>query len=585
MATATRAKDLARRSPKKYVEEALYRRLFRRGSTPQAVREEVDGFLGSRKRAFKWEVAVCVRRLRRQELYRPALKTRSDGGGVLTAGNTPCEVPLTGVAACHGLLAVQRSGFVLQICFAGHKILTEVMTRRGMNPTVGDQAIRLDLVAKSRGIAAAEKYFMDLPETSKTHLTYGALLNCYCKELMTEKAESLMEKMKELNFAFTAMSYNSLMTLYTKVNKPEMVPSIIQDMKADDVLPDVYTYNVWMRSLAARQDILGVERVIEEMTRDGRVAPDWTTYSNLASIYVDAGQSEKAEAALKELEKRNTRNDLEAYQFLITLYGRTQNLVEVHRVWRSLKRNNPRKANMSYLNMIQVLANLKDLPAAEACFKEWEAWYIRPPKTKATDAVTTETSKLEEEASTEASNNDSDVKETEDKGTEELDLKRPKYDIRVANALMKAYVTEGMLDKAIALKKRAKMRGGRLNAKTWEIFMDHYLKVGDLKNAHWCADRAIKKGHSSGRIWVPPHDVTKTLMGYFEKKKDVDGAESFVEVLKKVQKDLGTVVFEPLVRTYAAAGKKFPGMRHRLKIENVELSEETDKLVDSICVD
>ncbi|KAE8785865.1 Pentatricopeptide repeat-containing protein [Hordeum vulgare] len=74
-------------------------------------------------------------------------------------------------------------------------------------------------------------------------------------------------------------------------------------------------------------------------------------------------------------------------------------------------------------------------------------------------------------------------------------------------------------------------------------------------------------------------------MGYFEKKKDVDGAESFVEVLKKVQKDLGTVVFEPLVRTYAAAGKKFPGMRHRLKIENVELSEETDKLVDSICVD
>jgi pentatricopeptide repeat protein len=298
--------------------------------------------------------------------------------------------------------------------------------------------------------------------------------------------------------------------------------------------------------------------VIEEMARDGRVAPDWTTYSNLASIYVDAGLTEKAEAALKALEKRNTGNDLEAYQFLITLYGRTKNFVEVHRVWRSLKRNNPRKADMSYLNMIQVLANLKDLPAAEACFKEWEARYIRPPNTKATDAVTTEASKLGEESTTNASNNDSDVKGTKEKGTEELDLKHPKYDIRVANALIKAYISEGMLDKAIALKKRAKMRGGRLNAKTWEIFMEHYLKEGDLKNAHWCADRAIKKGHSSGRIWVPPRDVTETLMGYFEKKKDVDGAEQFVDVLKKVQKDLGTVVFEPLVRTYAAAGKKFP---------------------------
>lgn len=73
---ATRVKDVARRSSKKYVDEALYRRLFRRGSTPQAVREEVDGFLDSRKRAFKWEVGVCVRRLRKQALYRPALKVR-----------------------------------------------------------------------------------------------------------------------------------------------------------------------------------------------------------------------------------------------------------------------------------------------------------------------------------------------------------------------------------------------------------------------------------------------------------------------------------------------------------------------------
>ncbi|RCV19975.1 hypothetical protein SETIT_4G018800v2 [Setaria italica] len=515
---ATRVKDVARRSTKKYVEEALYRRLFRKGSTPQAVREEVDGFLDSRKRAFKWEVGVCVRRMRRNALYRPALK------------------------------------------------LSEVMARRGMNPTISDQAIRLDLVAKSRGIAAAEKYFLDLPETSKTHLTYGALLNCYCKELMAEKAEALMEKMKELNFAFTAMSFNSLMTLYTKVNQPEKVPSIIQDMKADDVLPDIFTYNVWMRALAALKDIPGVKRVIEEMKRDGRVTPDWT--------------NTKAEASLKELEKRNTSNDIEAYQFLITLYGRTQNLVEVHRVWRSLKRNCPRKANMSYLNMIQVLASLNDLPAAEACFKEWEAQYIHPPKKNMEDSGASTT---EADSSTTVPSNQSDVKGT--KGVEELELKHPKYDIRVANAMIKAYIAEGMLDKAVALKKRAKMRGGRLNAKTWEIFMEHYLKEGDLKMAHWCADRAIKKGHSSGRIWVPPRDVTETLMGYFEKNKDVDGAEQYVEVLKKVQKDLGTLVFEPLVRTYAAAGKKFPGMRQRLKIENVEVGEEAAKLLDSICVD
>ena len=84
-----------------------------------------------------------------------------------------------------------------------------------MNLTNSDHVIRLDLVAKARGIASAEEYFISLPEEAKTHLAYGALLNCYCKRSMTEKAEVLMGKMKELRFASSPMSYNRLTTLYS----------------------------------------------------------------------------------------------------------------------------------------------------------------------------------------------------------------------------------------------------------------------------------------------------------------------------------------------------------------------------------
>ena len=80
--------------------------------------------------------------------------------------------------------------------------LSEVMVRSDMNPTVSDQAILLDLIAKSRCVVAAKQYFLDLPETSKTYFRYHALLNSYSKVLMIEKAESLMEKMEELNFPF-----------------------------------------------------------------------------------------------------------------------------------------------------------------------------------------------------------------------------------------------------------------------------------------------------------------------------------------------------------------------------------------------
>ena len=410
------------------------------------------------------------------------------------------------------------------------------MSKRGMNLTPSDNAIHLDLIAKSRGIVAAEEYFINLPDVAKNHLSYGALLNCYCKELMTEKAKALMEKMKELKFNVSAMSYNSLMTLYTKTHQPEKVPFLIQEMKSADIMPDCYTYNVWMRALAATGNITGVERVIEEMKRDGRVNADWTTFSNLASIYASAKLIQKAEMALKELENLNTARDLGAYQFLITLYGQTGNLIEVHRVWRSLKLAHRKMANISYLNMIQVLINLKDLPAAETSFKEWES-----------------------NCST--------------------------YDIRVVNALLKGYIKEGRIEDAEALKKRAKVKGGRLNAKSWEIFMEYYLAKGEMEHALWCIDRAVKKGRSQGREWGPPAGAVNSLMIHFEEQKDVDRAEKLIGILKSLgrHKELEKELLESLIRVYAAASKGSPGMRQRLKMEGVTVSEDIEKLLHVVC--
>lgn len=480
-----RTKNIDKRS-KKYLGEALYYKLFKEGSDEVSVRHQLNQFLKSRKRVYKWEVGDTIRKLRDRKRFYPALK------------------------------------------------LSDAMSRRGMNMTVSDQAIHLDLIAKTHGVGAAENYFIDLPETSKNHLCYGALLNCYCKELMVEKAEALMEKMKELGLSLTSMSYNSLMTLYTKIGQPEKVSAVIQDMKASDIMPDSFTYNVWMRALAATNDISAVERVLDEMKRDGRVAADWTTYSNLASIYTGAGLFEKAETALKELEKRNTTRSLSAYQFLITLYGQTGNLVEVYRIWRSLRLAFAKTPNISYLNMIQVLVKLKDLPGAEKCLKEWESG-----------------------CST--------------------------YDIRVANALIGAYVKDGLLDKAKKLKEQAQWRGAAANAKTWEIFLECYLRNGDIKSAVDCIENAIYIGRGDGRKWIPDAADVTSIMGHFEQEKDVDSAEGFIDLLKKADDNVAVELFESLIRTYAAAGKTSPSIRRRLKMENVEVNDACKEMLDVIC--
>ncbi|KAF6157409.1 hypothetical protein GIB67_004347 [Kingdonia uniflora] len=483
-----RSKNITGRS-NDFLNGALYERLFKDGSAEKSVQTELNTFLKSSKKVYKWEVGVTIKKLRGRKCFLAALK------------------------------------------------LSEAMVKRGMNMTVSDQAIHLDIIAKARGVPAAENYFANLPEVSKNHLCYGALFNCYCKELQTEKAEALMEKMKELRLFSTSMAYNSLMTLYTKTGQTDKIPTIIQEMKANSVEPDSYSYNVWMRALAAVNDISGVERVIDEMKRDGRVDGDWTTYSNLSSIYVNAGLFQKAEEALKELEKRNVHKNLAAFQFLLTLYGRTGNLLEIKRVWQSMRSAFRKTTDISYINMIRVLVILNDLEGAEKCFQEWESG-------------------------------------------------NPTYDIRIVNILIEAYCKGSMLQKAEELRKKAWSKRAKANVKTWEIFMEYHLKNGDMNLAMDYISKAISTAKKDAKKkWVPRPQVVSTLMSHFEKEGDVEGAEKFVENLKRVKDVLGPDVFEPLIQTYANAGKTSPSMRRRLKMENVEVNEAAENLLKVVCVE
>ncbi|KAL4574007.1 hypothetical protein LXL04_020829 [Taraxacum kok-saghyz] len=268
------------------------------------------------------------------------------------------------------------------------------------------------------------------------------------------------------------------------------------------------------------------------MLRDENVSLDWTTYSNLASIYIDANLIGKAETALKELEKKNAQKNLSAFQHLITLYGKTGNLLEVYRVWRSLKLAFPKTANISYLNMLTVLVKLNDLPGAEKLFREWVSG---------------------------CSN----------------------YDIRIVNVLIGGYLKENLFEKGEELKEVSRRRGAKPNSKTWELFLNYYLENNNIGKAVECVENAI----SIGEKWVLAVTVVGKIMGYFEGIKDVDGAEGFVGILDKVgDGGVGGEVLEGLIRCYAAAGRMSAVIKRRVKMENVELSDEGKSLLEKITV-
>ncbi|OVA16788.1 Pentatricopeptide repeat [Macleaya cordata] len=174
--------------------------------------------------------------------------------------------------------------------------LLDWMEMRGMRLSFGEHAKRIDLLWRTGGIVAAEKYFTDLPIPAKNVFTYGTLLNCFCNEKMTEKAMALLEEMKKLKMELNSFLYSSLMVLHMKLGEPEKVQALAEDMKEKNIAPHIFTYNLLMSSYASLNDIEGVERVFKEVEGGSKVMPEWDFYCNLAGIYVGAGLFEKADS-------------------------------------------------------------------------------------------------------------------------------------------------------------------------------------------------------------------------------------------------------------------------------------------------
>jgi pentatricopeptide repeat protein len=393
-----------------------------------------------------------------------------------------------------------------------------------------DHALRLDLLSKTKGILAAEEYFNILPPTAKDRLTYGALLNCYCKELMEDKALALFKKMGELNFLSSDLAFNNLMSLYMRLNQPEKVPPLVQEMKQRSIPPSTFTYNIWMNSYASLNDMEGVERVM----REDESKCDWTKYSNLAAIYVKARLFEEAESALKKLEEVMKPPKREAYHYMISLYAGTNNLDEVNRVWNSLKSTFPKVNNMSYLAMLQALRRLQGGDSVDGltkCYKEWES-------------------------------------------------SCSSYDIRLANVAISVYLSHDMFKEASLVFDTAikRCRGPFFAAR--ESFMVYLLKTHQLDLALSHLEAAVSEAKDSK--WRPTPATAAAFLKYFEAEKDVDGAEKFCSVLKTFD-CLTSNIYHLLLKTYIAAGKSAPKMRQRLKEDHIEISLDLEKLLERVC--
>ncbi|KAK9092537.1 hypothetical protein Syun_027448 [Stephania yunnanensis] len=324
----------------------------------------------------------------------------------------------------------------------------------------GDMAIRLDLISKIHGLEEAEKYFDSIPEQSRGIQTYGALLNCYAHNKSVDKADALMQKMKELGLTMKALPYNVLLNLFYQVGQYEKLDTLMEEMKEKGIEMDKFTFSIRLSACVATSDVEGLERILKRIEDDSQVTVDWKCCAIAADGYIKAGLIDKALKMLKRSEElvlgknKLGKNKRSAYENLLTLYANAGQKDEVYRIWKCYKSSEKKLYNTAYICMISSLSKLGDIPGAEKIIKEWESV-------------------------------------------------KTNYDFKVPNCLIAAYCNNGLLEKAETFMSKEIEKGNKPIPSAWNRLAAAYVKENQIPKA---VD-AVRKSFQASRRWKPNLEV------------------------------------------------------------------------------
>ena len=354
--------------------------------------------------------------------------------------------------------------------------------KRYFDVSIGDVAIRLDLIAKVHGIEEAEKYFNNIPMKLRGIEVYCALLNCYAYVHVkdVEKAEAVMQKIRDLGFDRTLLAFNVLLNLYYQTGNHEKLDALMHEMEEKGIKFDSFTYGIRLSAYAATSDVEGIDKVLQKMESNPESVLNWTIYAVAANGYKKAGIEEKALEMLKKAEGLvNSTRRSKAFEFLLTQYASIGKKDEVIRLWELYKKKE-KIYNRGYISVLTSLLRLDDIESAEEIFEDWE--------------------------------------------TRELT-----YDIRIPNFLIGYYCRKGLLEKAETLVNLVILKGEKPDAKSYNHLATGYILINQLEKAVEAMNEAISACRPR---WKPRQENFAACLEYLKGKGDVEGAVEFLELLR-----------------------------------------------------
>ncbi|XP_024029124.1 pentatricopeptide repeat-containing protein At2g20710, mitochondrial [Morus notabilis] len=352
--------------------------------------------------------------------------------------------------------------------------------KRYMHLSTKDVAARLDLISKVHGLDEAVNYFNDIPAALKIFEVYSTLLNCYANEKSVEKAEEIMQQMRDMWDHKTPICYNIMMNLYYHTEDYDKLDSLMSEMEEKGIPFDTYTFSIRMSAYVAISDVEGVNKIMEKVESYPGLVLDWNFYSVAASSHLNVGLVDKAVEMLKKLEDRLPTVNRKSFAFdaLLKSYALIGNRDELYRIWDLYKKE--KLFNKGYKSMICSLLRIDDVEGAAKIYEEWESRGLP-------------------------------------------------FDFLIPDLMIDTYFRKGLLEKAEALVDKAIAKGDESSVELW-----YYLVIRSLEhNQISKAVEALKKAIS---VWSPGSKPSKETLSvcleYLDGKVDIEGAQMSINLLR-----------------------------------------------------
>ncbi|KAI3496101.1 hypothetical protein L1887_38451 [Cichorium endivia] len=222
-----------------------------------------------------------------------------------------------------------------------------------------------------RGLVTAGRKWFQMMLNQQVHpnvATFGMIMSLYQKGSVLDDAEFAFSQMR--NFKIVCHSaYSAMITMYTRVGLYEKAEEIIEFLKEDKVVLNQENWLVVLNAYSQQGKLNEAEKVLTSMHSSG-FSPHIVAYNTLITGFGKVSKMESAERMFHELISSGLKPDESTYRTMIEGWGRVQNFKEAERYYNEMSSLNFKPNSSNLYTMINLQAKNEDESGAIRTIKD-----------------------------------------------------------------------------------------------------------------------------------------------------------------------------------------------------------------------